>query len=100
MYGRLHRTFPVSLLEPYSRKKGEESPGPINLDEEDRFLVESIRKKRVSKGESQFLIKWLGYPEHENTWEPLNYLNECEDLIEKFRMRNERVKHVKRSLSQ
>ena len=100
MYGRLHRTFPISLLEPYSRRKGEEPPGPVDLDEEDRFLVESIRKERVSNGETQFLVKWLGYPEHENTWEPLKHLDDCEDLVEEFRMRNERVKHVKRSLSQ
>ena len=100
MYGRLHRTFPISLLEPYSRKIGEKLPGPIDLNEKNRFLVKSIRKERVSKGESRFLIKWLGYLKHENTWEPLNYLDECEDLIEKFRMRNEHVKHVKRSLNQ
>jgi hypothetical protein len=36
-YKALHRTFPVSLLEPYSRKKGEEPPEPIDLDEKDRF---------------------------------------------------------------
>ena len=99
MYGRLHRTFPISLLEPYSRKKGEKPPGPVNLNEKNRFLVESIRKERVSNGETQFLIKWLRYPEHENTWEPLEYLDDYEDLVEKFRMRNERVKHAKRLLN-
>jgi hypothetical protein len=67
IYGRLHRTFPVSLLEPYSRKKGEKLPGSVDLDEKNRFLVKNIRKERVSNGETQFLVKWLGYPEHENT---------------------------------
>src|SRR5450432_1194522 len=32
-YKVLYRTFPVSLLKPYSRKKDEKPPGPINLDE-------------------------------------------------------------------
>jgi hypothetical protein len=36
-YKRLYRTFPVSLLEPYSRREGEESPKSIDLDKEDRF---------------------------------------------------------------
>jgi hypothetical protein len=94
-YGRLHRTFPVSLLEPYSRREGEEPPGPVDLDEEDRFQVESIRKERGSKENPQFLVKWQGYPEHDNTWEPLDHLDDCDDLIEEFRMRNERVKHAK-----
>jgi hypothetical protein len=31
-YGRLYRTFLISLLESYSRKKGEEPPKPIDLD--------------------------------------------------------------------
>lgn len=99
-YGRLHRTFPVSLLEPYSRREGEEPPGPVDLDKEDRFQVESIRKERGSKENPQFLVKWQGYPEHDNTWEPLDHLDDCEDLIEEFRMRNERVKHARHSLTE
>jgi hypothetical protein len=37
IYKRLYRTFLISLLEPYSRKKGEEPFGPVDLDKEDRF---------------------------------------------------------------
>jgi hypothetical protein len=37
IYRRLYRIFPVSLLEPYSRKKDEKPLRPINLDKEDRF---------------------------------------------------------------
>jgi hypothetical protein len=37
IYKRLYRTFLMSLLESYSRKKDEEPPEPINLDKEDRF---------------------------------------------------------------
>jgi hypothetical protein len=48
-YKRLYRTFPVSLLEPYSRRKGEKLSRLIDLDEKDRFQVESIREKRDSK---------------------------------------------------
>jgi hypothetical protein len=49
IYKRLYRTFPVSLLEPYSRKKGEKSFKPVDLDKKDRFQVKSIRKERGSK---------------------------------------------------
>jgi hypothetical protein len=41
-YKRLYRTFSMLLLEPYSRKKGEEPPESINLDKEDRFQIKSI----------------------------------------------------------
>jgi hypothetical protein len=66
-YGKFYRTFPVSLLEPYSRRKDEEPFRPIDLDKENRFQVESIRKERGSKENLQFLVKWQGYPKHDNT---------------------------------
>jgi len=37
IYERFYRTFPVSLLEPYSRKEGEKPPEPIDFDKKDRF---------------------------------------------------------------
>jgi hypothetical protein len=37
IYRRFYRTFSISLLKPYSRKEGEESSGPIDLDKEDKF---------------------------------------------------------------
>src|SRR5450432_1346042 len=41
-YRALYRTFPISLLKPYSRREGEKPPRPVDLDEEDRFQVENI----------------------------------------------------------
>jgi hypothetical protein len=49
IYGKLYYTFPISLLKPYSRKKDEKSPRPIDLDKKNRFQVKNIRKKRGSK---------------------------------------------------
>jgi len=85
-YGRLHHTFHVSLLEPYLRREDEEPPGPIDI-EEDKFLVESILDERSKHRKPEFLIKWLGYPEHESTWEPLEHLDELGDEIAEFRRR-------------
>jgi len=34
------------------------------------YKIEKIVAKRVYKGEKQVLIKWLGYPDSANTWEP------------------------------
>jgi hypothetical protein len=36
-YKRLYRTFLISLLEPYSRRKGEKPSGPVDLNKENRF---------------------------------------------------------------
>jgi hypothetical protein len=56
-YKVLYCTFSISLLKPYSRKKNEEPPEPINLNKKDRFQIKNIRKKRGTKKNPQFLIK-------------------------------------------
>ena len=48
-YKRLHKTFYISLLKLYIRRTGEKPPGSISLNKNDRYLVESIRKKRILK---------------------------------------------------
>jgi hypothetical protein len=67
IYEKLHRTFLISLLKPYSRKKGEKPSRLIDLDKKDKFQIKNIRKERGSKENPQFLIKWQGYSEHDNT---------------------------------
>ncbi|KAG4177270.1 hypothetical protein ERO13_A11G301800v2 [Gossypium hirsutum] len=48
------------------------------------FEIEAIRRKRVRKGQLQYLIKWRGWPETANTWEPLENLQSCSDVIDAF----------------
>ncbi|KAH9610257.1 hypothetical protein KSS87_010655 [Heliosperma pusillum] len=48
------------------------------------FEVEAIRKRRISKGEPQYLIKWRGWPESANTWEPVDHLQTCPDVVEAY----------------
>ncbi|KAK8712180.1 hypothetical protein V6N13_147427 [Hibiscus sabdariffa] len=48
------------------------------------FEIEAIRRKRVRKGQLQYLIKWRGWPETANTWEPLENLQSCSDVIDVF----------------
>ncbi|KAK9056052.1 hypothetical protein SSX86_027139 [Deinandra increscens subsp. villosa] len=51
------------------------------------YEVESVRKKRCIKGNVQYLIKWVGWPEEANTWEPLENLISCSDIIDAFEER-------------
>ncbi|CAI9786073.1 unnamed protein product [Fraxinus pennsylvanica] len=48
------------------------------------YEIEAVRRKRVRKGQVQYLIKWRGWPEAENTWEPLKNLLQCSDVIDAF----------------
>ncbi|KAG7990710.1 hypothetical protein I3843_02G038000 [Carya illinoinensis] len=60
------------------------------------YEIESIRRKRVRKGQPQYLIKWRGWPEAANTWEPLENLQSCSDVIYSFEESFRSGKHRKR----
>lgn len=60
------------------------------------YEIEAIRRKRVRKGQLQYLIKWRGWPEAANTWEPLENLQSCSDVIDAFEDSLRSGKHRKR----
>ena len=39
------------------------------------YLVEEVKNHRHRNGKLEFLIKWLGYSNRHNTWEPENHLS-------------------------
>ncbi|CDW55492.1 Heterochromatin protein 1 [Trichuris trichiura] len=47
------------------------------------YVVERIVDKRLVDGKTQYLLKWQGYPDDENSWEPEENLD-CKDLIMDF----------------
>ncbi|MED6183911.1 La ribonucleoprotein [Stylosanthes scabra] len=50
------------------------------------YEVEAIRRKRVRKGEIQYLVKWLDWPETANTWEPLENLEGVAEIVQAFEL--------------
>ncbi|KAK4724030.1 hypothetical protein R3W88_026809 [Solanum pinnatisectum] len=48
------------------------------------YEIETVRRKRIRKGKIQYLIKWRGWPETANTWEPVENLMTCYDVIDAF----------------
>lgn len=60
----------------------EDVPEPMAQEEED-LEVESILDTRRVSGKVQYLLKWKGFSEEHNSWEPEENLA-CPDLIEAF----------------
>lgn len=85
---RIHNVFHVSLLEPWTQRgDSEEMPMPVAIDPEGEpeWEVEAILQERRRKGVKQYLVKWLGWPDTYNQWEPEKNLNGSQDLIREYK---------------
>ncbi len=64
-------------------RKGKRSDDEEEVEPVEDYVVEKVVDKRNVKGKIQYLLKWKGYPDEENTWEPSENLD-CEELISAF----------------
>src|SRR5216683_7694611 len=76
----IHPMFHALLLTPYNETKehGENysQPPPDLVRDAEQYKVKAIRshQRQGRKRQLQYLVKWLGYPKSNNTWEPAGHL--------------------------
>src|SRR5579863_7846533 len=94
---RIHNAFHASLLLPYQEtlKHGRnfEEPPPDLMDRQPEWEVEKILQEQIRCGKKQYLIRWKGYSEVHNSWEPEAYLN-APELLQAFHERHKKVIHA------
>lgn len=57
---------------------------PEEEGEEEEYVVEQILDHRVTKkGKLEYYLKWKGFSNADNTWEPAENLN-CKDLVDAY----------------
>src|SRR3954463_2008038 len=80
----IHPVFHISQLKKYKENPEEFSerkkipPTSIWIEDKEEFEVEQILDKRIKrKGRGQwieYLVKWKGYEDYDNSWEPIDNL--------------------------
>lgn len=68
-------------------------------EEGEDYIVEKIIKKRIRDGIVEYYLKWEGFSEEYNTWEPEGNLN-CFELIQDFedKLANQKKKKPEKNL--
>jgi Chromo (CHRromatin Organisation MOdifier) domain len=81
----IHPVFHVSQLKPYepsTTSTGITNPGPVYADTRGEFyVVEKIVAKNRAGRSWKFLVKWKGWEDFNNSWEPLGNIRHLSDLI-------------------
>jgi len=90
---KIHPVFHVVLLEPYKQSdipgRTRPPPPPIRIEGEVEYEVKEILKSKIDKhnGVLQYLVKWKGCPDTDNTWEPAINVKNAPKLVEQFHKR-------------
>jgi len=89
----IHDTFHISLLDPVKS-----TPIPLHglpaappaayiKDDQEHFEVDDILNFRRTRNRLEYLIKWKGYPDSDNSWKPCSYVA-ARGLVKEFHRRH------------
>lgn len=86
---KIHPVFHASLLTPNTETEEHgpsySQPPPDLIEGEEEYEVEAILKHQGTGKRRKYLVKWLGYPTSQNSWEPEDALKNSQELLSEYR---------------
>ncbi|CAD6982649.1 unnamed protein product [Tilletia controversa] len=74
-------------------QKNDDDDGDDDDEEQDEYEIEAVRDHKYTgkapRRRLQYLIKWKGYPESDNTWEPEENTENSKDAVDEYWNNNE-----------
>ena len=83
----IHTVWNVSKLHPYnedSKNPNHPQPPPDVIEGEPEWEVEQILDSKFAHGSLKFLVKWLGWPNSENSWQDEDNLENAPEIVAEF----------------
>ena len=88
---KIHNVFHATLLTPYKETplngNQYQEPAPDLIDGQPEWEVERILGARKRRQQLQYLVRWKGFSEAHDSWEPLAHIN-ADKLIKEFYQEN------------
>jgi len=84
---KIHNVINVSRIRPYRPPVAGQSiipPEPVTVEGTPEYEVEEIMDSQLKHDKLEFLVKWSGYTDDYNTWEPEANCANSRDIIKEF----------------
>ena len=86
---RIHPVFHTSMINEYMEMEEHGpnflKPPPEVLNDKEHYEVEAVLDSKKQGRGTKYLVKWEGYPEADNTWEPYALLKgTAEEALREF----------------
>ena len=88
---QVHPVFHVSKLHQYHEDPDQPNytaPPPDIIEGEAEWEVERILDAKMVNRQLKYLVKWKGWPDSENSWEPKANLGNAKEVLEDFYKEN------------